>query len=453
MAASPHRRLPLSGALLLSLLLSAPAATAQEWYELYEQGLEAVGAQRWEDAIRQLGRAIAVRGEPGANVKTYGLQFIDYFPYTYRGMALYRAGHYEQSLEDLQKADRFGAAREGRSDANAARILREYLALARQHRVDSEAFAKAVSAYRDEDFRSALDGFKAIGTTSAFYAEAQRYITMTEKELSARRAAQQPAAQQPVAQDAAIDQTPKEPTRGTSTPPAPRPGEKEFKEGLKLFAAKDYTSAEVKFRAALSKDRTHRGAADYLRRIRTERAREQQLAQRRRETTPPPARTPPASEPEPEALEQQQGVEDSLVAIGVALYENGLLARAEETFGMVREINATQSDAAFYLEKISANRQSIREGIIAYFEGEYEAAISRLSDASRQNKESASLYGYLAAACAARFYLMGAEDEGLRDRAFAAFRTARQLDATYTPDRRYTSPRIIALLNSPQVRP
>ena len=85
--------------LLLSLLLAVPAQ-AQEWYEFYEQGLEAVGAERWDDATTLLGKAIGLRGEPGANVKTYGLQFIDYFPYTYRGMAQYKAGRYEQALQD-----------------------------------------------------------------------------------------------------------------------------------------------------------------------------------------------------------------------------------------------------------------------------------------------------------------------------------------------------------------
>jgi hypothetical protein len=450
MRSAPTHSLRPPAALLLGLMLVAAPARSQEWYELYEQGLDAITAQQWEGAITQLGRAIGLRAEPGANVKTYGLQFIDYFPYTYRGMANYRAGHYAQALEDLQRADRIGAARDGRSDVNAAKILKDYLALARQHQVDSEAFATAVAAYREEDYRTALDGFNAIGTTSSFYAEAQRYISMTNESLKARRA--QPP--QVVQQDAAVEGQPKKPADRAATPPASPPGDQEFKDGVKLFAARDWGGAEAKFQAALAKDRTHQGAAEYLRRIRAERTREQQLAQRRA-SAPPATRTLPAREAEPEtaAVDRHQEVEDSLLAIAVALYENGLLERSEETFGRIKKTNPAQQDAAFYLEKISANRQSIREGIVAYFEGEYEAAISRLSDAAKVNKESASLYGYLAAACAARYYLTGAEDEALRKRAFTAFRTARQLDGTYSPDRRYTSPRIISMLNSPQDTP
>ena len=428
------------GALLLGLLLFAAQARTQEWYEFYDQGLEAINAERWGDAVRELGRAIALREEPGANVKTYGLQFIDYFPYTYRGMAQYRSGNYDAALEDLVRANRFGAAFEGRADGNAGKILREYLALAQQHKLDGEAFAAAVQAYREKDYRSALDSFKTIGTTSTFYSEAQRYISMTEGELRKPP----PAA----AQGPAVDKEQEKPAVAAAKPPAPPPTDEEFKEGVRLFAAKDYVGAEAKFRAVLSKDRTHREAADYLRRTQAERAK-QSLAQQR-QSKPAPARTSPAREPEPAASGAPQLSVDSLVAVAVALYEDGLLERAEETFGRVRKISSSQSDAAFYLEKISANRQSIRDGVVAYFEGEYEAAISRLSDAARLNKENAVLYGYLAAACAARFYLTGAEDKDLRDRAQTAFRTARQLDATYTPDKRYTSPRIISMLNSPQ---
>jgi hypothetical protein len=428
------------GALLLGLLLFSTQARTQEWYEFYDQGLEAINAGRWGDAVRELGRAIALREEPGANVKTYGLQFIDYFPYTYRGMALYRSGNYDGALEDLVRANRFGAAFEGRADGNAAKILREYLALAQQHKVDSETFAAAVEAYRGKDYRSALDSFKTIGTNSSFYAEAQRYITLTEGELR-----KPPPA---TAQGPAVDKEQEKPAVVAAKPPAPPATDSEFKEGVRLFGAKDYAGAEAKFRAVLAKDRAHREAADYLRRTQAERAK-QSLAQQR-PSKPAPARTSPAQEPEPAAIGAQEQSVDSLVAIAVALYEDGLLERSEQTFGRVRKLSPSQADAAFYLEKISANRQSIRDGVVAYFEGEYEAAISRLSDAARLNKESAVLYGYLAAACAARFYLTGAEDKDLRDRARTAFRTARQLDATYTPDQRYTSPRIISMLNSPQ---
>ena len=429
------------GALALGVVLLVGGAAAQEWYEFYEQGRDAVESQRWDDAIRELTRAIALRDEPGANVKTYGLQFIDYFPYTYRGMAHYKAGHFEDALKDLERADRIGAAHDGRSDSRAGAVLREYLGLARQYTLDSGTFANAVSSYRQKDYRSALDGFKAIGATSPYYAEAQRYVGMTEEEIRSRRA-RQTVAEEPPADTAAT------PPVATANVPAAPPEDQDFTAGVTLFAAKDYAGAEAKFRAVLSKDRSHRGAADYLRRIRDARTREQQLAAR---PEPPPSRT--ATPAEPAGADRRRAIEDSLVSVAVALYESGLLERAEATFGRVRQANSSQPEAAFYLEKISANRLTIREGVVAYLEGEYEAAITRLSDAARLNKESAALYGYLAAACAARYYLTGAEDEELFSRAHTAFRTARQLDATYSPDRRYTSPRIISMLNSPQDTP
>lgn len=60
----------------------APALSAEEWYDAYNAGLEALRQKQGAKAVEALKRAIKLRREPGANVITYGTNKIDrYFPY------------------------------------------------------------------------------------------------------------------------------------------------------------------------------------------------------------------------------------------------------------------------------------------------------------------------------------------------------------------------------------
>jgi tetratricopeptide (TPR) repeat protein len=66
----------------LTLVLLSPLLAAEEWYDAYTVGLEALKQRQGPRAVEALKRAVKLRPEPGNNVVTYGTNKIDrYYPY------------------------------------------------------------------------------------------------------------------------------------------------------------------------------------------------------------------------------------------------------------------------------------------------------------------------------------------------------------------------------------
>ncbi|HET7294613.1 MAG TPA: protein kinase [Vicinamibacteria bacterium] len=92
-------------ALVLACLTLAPAAGAQEWHEFYRAGVTALERG---DAVRATGafaRAIALRPEPGRNVRTYGTNVEPrYFPYLRLAEAQLALGDWDAARESLDRS-------------------------------------------------------------------------------------------------------------------------------------------------------------------------------------------------------------------------------------------------------------------------------------------------------------------------------------------------------------
>ena len=100
---------------VLSLALSTPAI-AELWYEHYQAGEEELKAQRWDEAARQFNAAIEKRGQSGARVRTYGMNFISYHPYLKLGIAYYRLGRYDAALQAFETEQRLGAVARSKTE-------------------------------------------------------------------------------------------------------------------------------------------------------------------------------------------------------------------------------------------------------------------------------------------------------------------------------------------------
>jgi tetratricopeptide (TPR) repeat protein len=427
--------------LLLGILLCLVfprTIRAEEWHISYEQGMEAFGQSRWQNAIKHFNEAIADRADPGANAKTYGLHFIDYFPYLYRGVSYFKTGNFRMALQDLQRSEREGEVFDASNDENAERILREHLSLLDQYKADQQILAEAVGLYRRKDYAEAIERLKTIRSNSPAYAEAQRYISEAQAGLVKSTEADKET-KPPPEKDTKVDDT-----------------DQNLRAGIALFNRKSYDAAETKFRAVLNRNPNHAQARQYLNRIRTER-RILAAANAKKTDTPPPTTTkPPTTRTSRDRTVQQKQVDqppvrdisDSLFQTGVALYEDGQLRGAKEVFLRLNKMKFAPAEVPGYLDLISQNEELVRQGVLSYFEGDYGQAITRLTEAAAANRENASLYGFLASSLAARFFLGGDEDADLRERAMDSYRVAQRLDATYALDSRYVSPRIIALFNS-----
>ncbi|MGB5875056.1 MAG: tetratricopeptide repeat protein [Bacteroidota bacterium] len=430
------RRGLLFGALLCLLL--PQSLRAEEWYVSYQQGLEAFRGKQWQKAIEQFNKAIADRSDPGANAKTYGLRFIDYFPYVYRGVSFYRTGNFKRALQDLQQSERHGEVFDASNDDNAERLLREHLSLLRQYQTDQQTLAEGAGLYRRKDYAEAIERLKTIKSDSPAYAEARQYISKAEADMT-KQAEGVKETQSRRPQQTAVDAS-----------------ERDLATGIALFNSKSYDAAERKFHAVLSRDPNNGQALQYLNRIRTERRKlaAASSAKHDQPSKPPPAQ-PKTRTAKDQTVQRKQvdrppvaDVSDSLFKAGLALYEEGQLRKAKEVFLKLNRLKSTPAEVPGYIDLISQNEEMVRQGVLSYFEGDYGQAITRLTEASGSNRDNASLYGFLASSLATRFFLEGDEDAELRRRATDAYRVAQKLDATYALDSRYISPKIIALLNS-----
>ena len=100
----------------------------QKWFEQYRDGLRALENGANTEAVRCLRQAIAQRPESKAGARTYGVNFIDYFPYVYRGIAHARLGERSAALKDLEREHAAGEVYNGKSDTKAPALLRSLLA-------------------------------------------------------------------------------------------------------------------------------------------------------------------------------------------------------------------------------------------------------------------------------------------------------------------------------------
>jgi hypothetical protein len=130
--ATPRRRattrLWLAVLAVLGLLLQPTASRAQEWYDLYERGLEALAKKQAERAVDYLERAIRKRPEPGTNVLTYGTNRIaSYHPYLRLAEARLLASNPEAARQALRESE----VRGREPAAERARLAAEVEALER----------------------------------------------------------------------------------------------------------------------------------------------------------------------------------------------------------------------------------------------------------------------------------------------------------------------------------
>lgn len=95
---------------LLVLCGLAPSTTeAQQWHELYSDGLAALRNEQGQRAVELLNRAIEERPDPGLLVPTYGTNFVpQYFPYLRLAEAYLLLDAAEDAAEVLRVSARLG---------------------------------------------------------------------------------------------------------------------------------------------------------------------------------------------------------------------------------------------------------------------------------------------------------------------------------------------------------
>lgn len=87
--------------LLLVSLLALPARA--EWFDDYQKGLDAASAKNWDTVIASMNAALAAKPDEGNRERTYGVNFVNYRPYYYLGVAYMNQGEWAKAIENLSK--------------------------------------------------------------------------------------------------------------------------------------------------------------------------------------------------------------------------------------------------------------------------------------------------------------------------------------------------------------
>jgi tetratricopeptide (TPR) repeat protein len=113
--------------LVLSLALSLFVAGVAEasWYDDYDAGLAAARKGNWSVVLQKMNAAIKGNAKEQDKARTYGVNFINYHPYYYRGVANLNLGNYEAAISDLEKTTGPGAENLGSIDTLMERAKKQ----------------------------------------------------------------------------------------------------------------------------------------------------------------------------------------------------------------------------------------------------------------------------------------------------------------------------------------
>jgi tetratricopeptide (TPR) repeat protein len=79
------------------------SSIAKPWWELYDDAMRAVDREDWRAALIALQQAVKQNPKSTSRARTYGMRFVEYFPYYYTGVAYYKLGDMSRALEYLDR--------------------------------------------------------------------------------------------------------------------------------------------------------------------------------------------------------------------------------------------------------------------------------------------------------------------------------------------------------------
>ena len=108
----PPRMARRAAILILAAALPAALFAQAPWYVAYERALGAQDEGDWKGSLTLLREAIALKETPKVKAKTYGLRFVNYFPYFHIGEAYYHLGEKQKAVENYDICLKYGEIRQ-----------------------------------------------------------------------------------------------------------------------------------------------------------------------------------------------------------------------------------------------------------------------------------------------------------------------------------------------------
>ncbi len=106
----------LVAALILLAAVSARVSAQTPWYVSYEKALSAQEMGDWKGSLTLLREAVAAKETPKLKARTYGLRFVNYFPYFHMGEAYYHLKEKQKAVESFDLCLKYGEIQQSPED-------------------------------------------------------------------------------------------------------------------------------------------------------------------------------------------------------------------------------------------------------------------------------------------------------------------------------------------------
>ena len=242
-------RLRTAGMALFVLAIAVPSGAVGTWYEYYLDARDKhIPAQQWDAALASLKQALKLKPDSGVDQRTYGMDFIDYFPYYHQGVVYHRTQQWDSAILMFNIEEKAGAIKK-------KPLYRELLRLRR------EAEAARADVDRTARIKKLKDEVDRLRRDSAELHKAARYEDALSRLALAQKAAEalDPGTQRDIHER--IQRIRDDASKAASAAERAQRIEKDLAEGHALLEAGKATEAKIRFDSVLATDPANAAAA------------------------------------------------------------------------------------------------------------------------------------------------------------------------------------------------
>ena len=235
-------RLCTAGVALLVLAIAVPSGAVGTWYDYYLDARDKhIPAQQWEPALASLKQAAKLKPDSGVDERTYGMDFIDYFPYYYQGVAYHRTQQWDSAILMFNIEEKGGAIKKRPLYRDLIRLRREAEA----------ARAEVDRAIRIKKLKDEVDRLRR---ESAELHKAGRYEDALSRLALAQKAAEalDPGTQRDIHER--IQRIRDDASKAAAAAERAQRIEKDLAEGQALLDTGKATEAKIRFDSVLAAD-------------------------------------------------------------------------------------------------------------------------------------------------------------------------------------------------------
>ena len=385
------------------------------WFVSYEKALEAQERGDWQASVKFLTDALAENATPKLKAKTYGMRFINYFPFYRMGVAYYNLHDAGKALEFLARSEKIGELTGAEEEYGSLIHIKEVLTGKRQFPPKSVAAAdppRRDSVYRDRGASEETFPWYVSYETGLAYIESGDWVKAIENLKWAL----------------ASNNHPRQYARTygmwfISYHPYYYLGAAYYNQTLWDFAVK-YLETSLHLEEFDQEGTEFKERQSLLASARASSSKKQ---------------TRPVSEELRETLTLE-------LSEAITLFNNEEYAEAESRFRSILHLDPYNSVAKSYLKKMSGKTKpeatpgnDYMAGVFEYFKGNFAKSIELFTSALEENDRDPNLHAYLGAAYASKYLAGGKKDHATLKNAEQSFGKTLTLNGQYTMDSRIFS--------------